>query len=56
MSLKITGLNNYEGLTNLQDHIQDMEGLLEHVTQDIVVTCKVLPITFHGFVRVWYHT
>lgn len=41
-------LDNYKGLIDLQEHIQNVRSLLELVIQDIDIICKVLQTTLCG--------
>jgi hypothetical protein len=49
-------LKNYEGLTNLHEHIQNIKSILKLITQDNDVVCKVLLATLYGSTRAWYHS
>lgn len=49
-------LKNYEGLTNLHEHIQNIKSIIKLITQDNDVMCKVLLAALHGSTRAWYHS
>jgi hypothetical protein len=51
---KIT-LNNYDGLTDPREHIQNVRNSLELVIQDNHTIWKIILMTFKGVVRVWYN-
>lgn len=51
-----TNLDNYERLIYPLEHIQNIRSLLELITQDIDVMCKVLLIALCEFAHVWYHS
>jgi len=48
-------LDNYDGLTDLREHVQNMHRNLELVIQDDNAMCKILSMTFIGLTRVWYN-
>lgn len=48
-------LNNYDGLIDPREHIQNVHDNLELVVQDNHNMCKILPTSFKGLVRVWYN-
>jgi len=48
-------LDNYDGLTDPREHVQNICSNLELVIQDSHVICKIIPITFRGSVRTWYN-
>jgi len=48
-------LKNYNGLTDLRKHVQNMSGSLELVINDNDSMCKILLITFWGFAHAWYN-
>lgn len=48
-------LENYEGLTYIQEHIENIKSILELVIQDDDVMSKVLPTMVCRFAQVWYH-
>jgi hypothetical protein len=45
-------LDNYDGLTDSREHIQNVRSTSELVTIKSDVMCKVFLITFHEFVTV----
>jgi hypothetical protein len=49
-SMKIS-LDNYDGLANLREHVQNMHSSLELIIQDNDRMCKIFPTTFRGFAR-----
>jgi hypothetical protein len=51
-----TNLDNYERLIYPREHIQNIRSLLELITQDIDVMCKVLLIALCESAHVWYHS
>jgi len=54
LSVKMN-LDKYDGLTDPQEHIQNMRRSLELVIHDNDVICKILLTTFRGDVRIWYN-
>jgi len=48
-------LNNYDGLTDPREYIQNVQGSLELDIQGSHAMCKIIPITFRGLIRVWYN-
>jgi hypothetical protein len=54
ISIKMS-LKNYNGLTDLRKHVQNMSGSLELVINDNDSMCKILLITFWGFAHAWYN-
>jgi len=48
-------LNNYDGLTDPKEHIQNVRSSLELVIQDNHNMWKILLMTFKGAVRAWYN-
>lgn len=48
-------LDNYNGLTNLWEYVQNVRSNLELVIHDSNAMCKILSIIFYGFIWVWYH-
>jgi len=46
-------LDNYDGLTDLREHVQNICSSLKLVIQDSHVMCKILPATFRGLIRAW---
>jgi hypothetical protein len=49
-------LNNYNGLFDHREHIQNIRNNLELVIQDTNIICKIFPITFYGSSQVWGHS
>lgn len=52
ISIKMT-LNNYDGLANPREHVQNIHNNIKLVIQDNYVMYNILPITFRGSVRAW---
>jgi hypothetical protein len=48
-------LDNYDGLTDPREHVQNMCNSLELIIQDHDSMCKIFPTTFIGSVRAWYN-
>jgi hypothetical protein len=48
-------LDNYDGLTNEREHVQNVLSSLKLVIQNHDSMCKTLPTTFRGFMCVWYN-
>jgi hypothetical protein len=48
-------LNNYDGLTDPREYVQNVQNSLELVIQGSHAMCKIIPITFRGLIRVWYN-
>jgi hypothetical protein len=42
-------LGNYNGLTNSREHIQNIQSILDLVTQDNDAGCKVLIVILYGY-------
>jgi hypothetical protein len=40
---------DYNGLTNLREHIQNIQSILDLVTQDNDAVCKVFIVIFYGY-------
>lgn len=55
ITTKIT-LANYDGLTDHQEHVQNIRNTMELVIQDSHVICKILPTTFRGSIKAWYNS
>lgn len=49
-------LDNYYGLSNPREHVRNMRSSLELLLQDSKAMCNVLPTTFQGSIRAWYHS
>lgn len=49
-------LENYKGLIDPREHIQNMKRILELITQDHDAMCKVFPTTLRGSTQAWYHS
>jgi len=47
-------LDNYDGLVDLREHVQNMHSSLELVVQDNDAMCKILLITFKESACAWY--
>jgi len=47
-------LDNYDGLVDLREHVQNMHSSLELVIQDNDAMCKILLITFKESACAWY--
>jgi hypothetical protein len=48
-------LDNYDGLVDPREHVQNMGNNLELVIQDSYAMCKIFSITFRGSVRARYN-
>jgi hypothetical protein len=46
-------LDNYDGLTDPREHVQNIYNSLKLVVQDSHAMCKILPATFRGSIRAW---
>jgi len=51
-----TNLDDYERIIYPREHIQNIRSLLELITQDINVMCKVLLTILCESAHVWYHS
>jgi hypothetical protein len=47
-------LDNYDGLANPREHVQNVRNNLELVIQDIDSMCKILPKSFNVSAWAWY--
>jgi hypothetical protein len=57
VSAKVS-LNNYKGLTGLTEpweYVQNIRSILDFVTQDNDIMCKIISITLRGFAHTWFH-
>jgi hypothetical protein len=54
VSIKMT-LDNYDGLVDPREHVQNMRSNLVLVIQDSNAICKILPTTFRGSAPAWYN-
>ena len=48
-------LDNYDGLTDPREHVQNVHSSLESIIQDSDSMCMIFPTTFKGSVRAWYN-
>jgi len=48
-------LNNYNELTYLKKHVQNVCNSPKLIIQDNLIMCKILLITFKGSIRAWYN-
>jgi len=53
-SIKIS-LNNYDSLTDLMEHVQNLLNNLDLIIQDHDSMCKIFPTIFKEFARTWYN-
>ena len=54
IAIKIT-LDNYDGLTDPREHVENIRNTVELIIHDNHFICKILLTTFRGSVRAWYN-
>jgi hypothetical protein len=48
-------LDNYDGLADPREHVQNMHDSLDMIIQDHDSICKIFPTTFKWSVHYWYN-